>query len=75
MSVDLPEPDTPVIQVIKPNGIFKSTFFKLLPVAPNSSSHLSLVAWRSLGISILRTPDKNWPVTESLLAKISSRVP
>ena len=34
ISVDLPEPETPVIQVRTPTGIDRSTFFKLLPLAP-----------------------------------------
>ncbi len=37
IKVDLPEPDTPVIQVKVPIGIVKSTSCKLLPVAPFSS--------------------------------------
>ena len=32
--VDFPLPDTPVTQVKVPIGIFKSTFLRLLPVAP-----------------------------------------
>src|SRR5690606_41466607 len=32
--VDLPEPDTPVIAVNRPAGIDRSTFFRLLPLAP-----------------------------------------
>ena len=35
--VDLPLPDTPVTQVKLPNGIFRFTLFKLLPVAPDIS--------------------------------------
>ena len=38
IKVDLPDPDTPVIQVITPNGMVKSTLFKLLPVAPSNFS-------------------------------------
>ena len=34
MSVDFPEPDTPVTQVNKPKGMSTVRFFKLLPVAP-----------------------------------------
>ena len=32
--VDLPEPLTPVIKVNVPSGIFRSTFIRLLPLAP-----------------------------------------
>ena len=41
MSVDLPDPDTPVTQVNSPQGIFRVTFFKLLPLAPERTRVLS----------------------------------
>ena len=34
MSVDFPEPETPVIRTNCPSGIFILIFFKLLPFAP-----------------------------------------
>ncbi|EKD95118.1 MAG: hypothetical protein ACD_25C00068G0001, partial [uncultured bacterium] len=34
ISVDFPEPETPVIHTNFPNGIDSSAFFKFLPVAP-----------------------------------------
>ena len=34
MSVDFPEPETPVIQVKTPTGSSSVTSFKLFPVAP-----------------------------------------
>ena len=76
MSVDFPEPDTPVTQVNKPTGISKFTFFKLLPDAPLSFSHFFLSsAVRFLGISILSAPDKNFPVMEFGFSIISSAFP
>ena len=39
INVDLPEPDTPVTQVITPKGISSVTFFKLLPLAPIIFNH------------------------------------
>lgn len=53
MSVDLPEPETPVIQVKRPTGNFNVTFFKLLPVAPMSSTcFLGSALTRSFGTGI-----------------------
>ena len=58
ISVDLPEPDTPVIQVNKPTGISKFTPFRLFPVAPfNFKSLLLSSAVRFFGISIFSSPD------------------
>ena len=54
ISVDFPLPDTPVTQVKVPKGIFKFTFFKLLPVAPKISKNLPFFANLLLfGIAIL----------------------
>ncbi|MNR01445.1 hypothetical protein D3C85_1172500 [compost metagenome] len=50
ISVDLPEPDTPVMQVNRPRGISRSTLRRLLPRAPLSLSNLSRsTAVRSAG--------------------------
>ena len=55
ISVDLPEPDTPVTQVNVPKGILRFTFFKLLPVAPKISKYLPFFAvLLLLGIEIIR---------------------
>ena len=43
ISVDLPEPDTPVMQVSKPMGIDKLMPTKLLPLAPSNKSNCSLL--------------------------------
>ncbi len=75
-SVDLPEPDTPVTQVISPTGIDASTFLRLLPVAPTIVICRSgSAATRSSGTSIWRLPDRYWPVSDSGLAITSSGVP
>ena len=42
--VDLPLPETPVTHVNVPRGIFRSTFFKLLPEAPVISKYLPFLA-------------------------------
>ena len=44
IKVDLPLPETPVTHVNVPTGIFKWTFFKLLPVAPLISINLPFLA-------------------------------
>ena len=76
IKVDLPEPDTPVIQVNKPTGIFKLTFFRLLPFAPKIVSIFSRsTGTRFSGIAIRRSPLKNLPVNELGLLTISSSVP
>ena len=40
IKVDFPLPETPVTQVKVPNGIFRSTFCKLFPVAPSICKYL-----------------------------------
>jgi len=58
-NVDLPLPETPVTQVKVPIGIFKSTFFKLLPLAPKISKNLPFFAvFLFFGTSIIFFPDK-----------------
>ena len=88
MSVDLPEPDTPVIQVMTPIGICRLTFFKLLPLAPSRRIYKGsvtvflpflispvLALWRIFGISMRFLPDKYCPVNELSFLAISSAVP
>ncbi len=48
MSVDLPPPETPVMQVKVPSGICADTFFRLLPRAPMTFSQRSCTALRRL---------------------------
>ena len=61
----LPEPDTPVIQVNVPSGIFTSMPFRLFSRAPFISRKLPFPVRRFSGSSIFFTPDKYWPVIES----------
>src|SRR5690606_11407758 len=73
---DLPEPETPVTQVNRPTGISRSTFFSLLPQAPLSRSHLSLLGgMRLLGTWIFFSPDRYWPDREVESAMTCSGVP
>jgi len=65
ISVDLPDPDTPVTAVNSPAGMSKSTFLRLLPVAPRSfSSIFGFGLCRVFGTSIFFLPLRYWPVTE-----------
>src|SRR5690606_22358956 len=74
--VDLPEPDTPVIQVNRPKGISSVTLFRLLPVAPTRRSILSgLGAVRCWGTAITRVPERYSPVSEPGVFMICSGVP
>ncbi|MNL61530.1 hypothetical protein D3C87_1854700 [compost metagenome] len=66
ISVDLPEPDTPVTQVSRPIGMSRSTSRKLLPRAPLSDSdNFLLRGVRLAGTAIFTRPDKYLPVSES----------
>ena len=49
MSVDLPPPETPVMQVKVPSGISAVTFFRLLPRAPDDLQHPALLRLAPLG--------------------------
>src|SRR5690606_40989984 len=64
VKVDLPPPDTPVMQVNRPPGISPVTFFRLLPVASEIFSiFLRLTGRRpSGGSSISRSPFRYCPV-------------
>ena len=66
MSVDLPEPDTPVTHVITPSGMSTVTLRRLLPRALRMRRTRS--SWRGVrigGIAIARLPERYWPVIES----------
>ena len=66
ISVDFPDPETPVMQVNKPMGIIRSTFFKLLPEAPFSViNFFSLYLERLIGTDIFSLPLRNLPVNDS----------
>ena len=57
--VDFPLPETPVTHVNVPTGIFRLTFFKLLPLAPLISINLPFFAdLLFLGIGIYFLPDR-----------------
>ena len=59
IKVDLPLPETPVTHVNVPTGIFKLTFFKLLPLAPLISIKRPFLAvLLFLGIGINFFPDR-----------------
>ena len=59
-----------------PNGIFKSIFFKLFPVAPKISKNLPFLANLLLfGIGIFIFLDKYFPVMLSLFSDISFNLP
>ncbi|MNR00817.1 hypothetical protein D3C85_1166010 [compost metagenome] len=76
ISVDLPEPETPVMQVSSPTGISAVTLRRLLPVALTMrSSRSSSGVARVLGTSIRRLPDRYWPVSEPGAASICGGVP
>lgn len=58
ISVDLPDPETPVIHVNTPSGIFTFTFFKLFWVAPTTSMDFPFDFLLFLGMAILFLPLK-----------------
>ena len=59
ISVDLPEPETPVTQVSRPTGISRSTLRRLLPRAPLSFSDFFLSRGvRVAGYWIFLRPDR-----------------
>ena len=69
-----PEPETPVMQVITPNGISTSIFFKLFSLAP-LIVRKPVGFLRSFGTGIWILPLRYAPVTESGFCMISSAVP
>ena len=56
VKLDLPEPDTPVMQVKVPSGIDAVTLWRLLAVAPWTVSFLPVPLRRLAGIGIERRP-------------------
>ena len=57
VKVDLPPPETPVMQVKTPTGISPVTSFRLLPLAPITFSRLALATERRCsGTGISRAP-------------------
>ena len=70
----LPEPDTPVTQVMTPRGKSTLMFFRLFSAAPRTV--IQPVGFlRSDGTGILSLPLKYAPVTDSWLSIISWAVP
>jgi len=56
VKLDLPEPETPVMQVKVPSGIEAVTFFRLLAVAPLRVSFLPVPLRRAAGSGTARRP-------------------
>ena len=76
ISVDFPDPDTPVTQTNTPRGIVRVTSFRLFASAPVSVIIGVFLSIIFLGNSnILLFPDKYGPVTESGSFKICPGVP
>ncbi len=69
-----PEPDTPVTQVMTPNGTFTSIFFRLFSCAPRTVIK-PVDCLRSFGTGITNLPLKYAPVRDFSHAIISSTVP
>ena len=65
MSVDLPEPDTPVTATKHPSGSRTSMFFRLCSRAPRMVSHSMPGGRRCCGVGICRLPARYWPVIDS----------
>ena len=70
----LPEPDTPVTQVITPTGNFTLTFLRLFSAAPRTSTQPAGLR-RFDGIAICFRPLRYAPVKESSFCMISCAVP
>ena len=70
----LPEPETPVTQVITPSGIWTLIFFRLFSCAPITFKN-PVGFRRTSGTGILIRPLKYAPVTDSSVFMISSGVP
>ena len=76
VKVDLPPPDTPVMQVNTPTGIEPVMVFRLLPRAPSTVSiFFRSIGRRSSGTAISRAPVRYWPVRLSGLAMMSAGRP
>ena len=75
IKVDFPEPETPVKTVILPSGISISRFFKLFLWAFFTCKNSPLPSRNLSGIGINLSPDKYFPVKESLVLIMSSILP
>ncbi len=76
ISVDLPEPDTPVTQTKRPTGISTVTSLRLLPRAPTTRRLFAASRrWRRAGTAIDLRPERYCPVSEAGLRSISVGVP
>src|SRR5262245_46263647 len=65
-SVDLPEPETPVMQVIMPSGISTSMFLRLCFAALRIRKILGPGFRRCLGIGTFNSPLRYLPVSEGV---------
>ena len=72
---DLPEPETPVIQVNVPKGISTFKDLRLFCLAPLTLKNLPLPTLLAIGTGMLYSPDKYLPVYDSSQAIMSSTVP
>src|SRR5690606_18175590 len=74
--VDLPEPDTPVMQVDTPMGMSRSTLRRLLPLAPLMVRRFFVSPGRRLaGMAMAFLPDRYWPVIEAGALMMSATLP
>src|SRR5690242_10703222 len=73
MSVDLPEPETPVTHTSRPTGRARSTLLRLLPRAPLSRKTRVLSKRRRLlGTAISSAPERYWPVRDAGFLRIAA---
>src|SRR5712671_4348231 len=76
MSVDLPEPETPVTHTNRPTGSARSIFLRLFPRAPRSRNTRVLSKRRRVsGSGISSAPERYWPVREAGFLRISAGGP
>src|SRR3569833_1118052 len=75
-SVDLPEPDTPVTQVMRPSGMSTLTPLRLLPLAPRICNwRAGSFGVRCSGTAMVSSPLKYLPVSEAGVAITVDGVP
>src|SRR6267142_2384363 len=76
MSVDLPEPETPVTHTNRPTGSARSIFLRLFPRAPRSrNTRVLSKRRRASGSAISSAPERYWPVREAGFLRICSGGP
>ena len=76
MSVDLPEPETPVTHTNRLTGSARSIFFRLFPRAPRSlKTRVLSKRRRFLGTAISSAPERYCPVREAGFLRICSGEP